>query len=277
MPKSPKWPVLVLNLSERKLIYDIATMPAQVCRRIKEAGPGKARITLTPEELEELEGHISAAANHATSRTKQKILDAVLVKVKVLLGQEWDDQPSITSQEEPIVINLPDYSKGPLKLQDKAVDYLNLFAAELEHAGLDIEELLEQMQPTHIGPDDKISISLTAAERDMVLGLGDLAHSVKEQIKQTQTGKRKHEFTLRQINEIENAISQTMVTIVDKKILRKWETFDGKFIAVQSRYTTGDEPQNALGRMLSGEPVSRGAAVRDLLMQVLAKTKANRS
>ena len=273
MQHIPQQVVLMLTPAERKLICDIATLPAELEQRIKQPpGPGEAQIVLTLDELDELEGHISAVANRTANRRRQRSLDAVLVKAKTLLGER-----TVTRhQAEPIVIDLSGCSNEPAKLEDKAVAYMNRFVAELERAGVDIEKVLEGLQPVKIGPDDMIAVTLNAAERNLLLGLPDLAGSVIEQISKPPTGKRKREFTLRQINQIESAISKRIALVDDKKALREWHSLDGIFINAQSRYTTDNEPQNSLGRKLAdpGGPVSLGAAVRDMMTKMLEERKA---
>ncbi|MCX5658347.1 MAG: hypothetical protein NTW19_01330, partial [Planctomycetota bacterium] len=267
---------MVLTEAERTLVRRIPGLRSEYADRIKQADPGDAQITFTPDELDDLMWYITDEADRSKSQEKQDALGDIWRKIEDLLCEPYEIQPGKQGQKEPIVIDIPNYSPEPIGMEDEAVAYLHRFADQLEQSGADIDEILERMRPKQIGPDDRIGVSLQPAEREMLLS-ADLAEPIKEQIRQAPSKRRKLEFTLRQVNEIENAISKVMAGISDNKVRSKWRPLDDKFIEVQTTYAAGDEQQNSLGRLLSGESVSRGAAVRELLMKVLEERKATKA
>ena len=133
------------------------------------------------------------------------------------------------------------------------------------------------MKPKMIEPDEKIGISLVSAEREMLLGHAAMPDQIKQALRQMPPGRRKVEFTLRQVNEMENGVAQAIRQCQDNKAKRRWEAIDSKLIEIQTHYVTDDRPQDSLMRGASGEPPSRGAMVREMLTRMLEARKKGRA
>jgi len=184
------------------------------------------------------------------------------------------------SDRKPIEIDLSDSDLQPLKIGAEALAELSIVADRMvqacEVSGTSIDAMLETLKPRKVGPDDRIGVNVTAGEKRMLVGLADLEESIKDQIRLVQPKQRRREFTLRQINEIECAISRAMADMSDEKARRQWLSLDGKFLGIQTKHVCGDRPENSLGRALAGEPVSRGAAVREALMKMIEARRPKR-
>ena len=269
---------LPLTSAERKLLEDLI-LDDELIERIRNADPDKPEVPFTLDELDLLAGFVAAEANHTSGKKEQKALDAIFERITELLDR-YTDEDNDVADKDPIVIDLTSLDPDPITLEDQVVQQLHALAEELdqacEAAGLDLDDVLEQMTPTQIETDDTIKLNLTPTEKQMLLDLADLDAEIANQIRQTPKSRRKFEFTLRQISLMENAVATEIERQPSQATSRKWERLDGKLIEIQAEYACGDEPQGSLGRMLAGESVSRGAAVRDLLAKVLEERKAKK-
>jgi hypothetical protein len=180
---------------------------------------------------------------------------------------------------KPIEIGLLDSDLQPLKIGAEALAELRIVADRMveacEVSGTSIDAMLETLKPRKVGPDDRIGVNLTAGEKKMLIGLADLDDAIKDQIRLVQP-KQRLELTLRQINEIECALSRAMADMSDDKARRLWLSLDGKFLGIQTRHVRSDGPENSLGQILTGEPVSRGAAVREALIKMIEARRPKR-
>lgn len=89
---------LKLSIRDRELIIDRTFAGPDLTDRLAAAAPVRSKITVyyTLSELEDLQGHIAAQANHAKNRKLQRELDKLYDRIKVLeesyadeLSPEW--------------------------------------------------------------------------------------------------------------------------------------------------------------------------------------------
>lgn len=184
------------------------------------------------------------------------------------------------ADRKPTEIGLLDSDLQPLKIGAEALAELSIVAERMVEAckvsGTSIDAMRETLKPRKVGPDDRIGVNLTGGEKKMLNGLADLDDSIKDQIRRVQAKQQRREFTLRQINEIECATSRAMASMSNEKARRQWQSLDGKFLGIQTKHVCGDKPENSLGRALAGEPVSRGAAVREALLKMIEARRPKR-
>lgn len=119
-----------------------------------------------------------------------------------------------------------------------------------EVGGTSVDAILETLKPTTVSPYDGIGVNLTAGEKKMLVGLADLDELIKDQSRLAQP-KQRLELTLRQVNEIECAISRAMAGMSDEKARRQWQSLDSRFLGIQTRYVCSDGPKNSLGQALT--------------------------
>jgi len=263
---------LRLTQGERKLLLDLFVLGNELEEQIRQR-PTSAPIMLTLDELDVLAEGIAAEANHTESRKKQKRLRELYNEVENLLSQHQAEEPSSTD-EEPKIIDLSNFSSSPLRIENEAMDYLCDLVDSIEEVcserGIDVDKLLETLKPTQIEPHQTIGVRLSKAQRELVLGLRELSEGILMQVRDTPPRKQKVDFTLSQINEIENSVAKTIQETSDRKRKRKLQLLDGELVNMQVKYTAEDDSKY-LGPQVFTTPnnVSRGAIVRKLLVEML--------
>jgi len=271
---------LQLTQDERKLLQDLFVLDEELEEQIRQR-PTSKPIMLTLDELDELAEGITAEIGSAKSKKKQRTLCELGDKIEDLLSRHEGPQPSLPN-EEPLVIDLPDFSSSPLRVEDKAMDYLRAFVDDIEgvcgKCGIDIDRLLETLKPTRIEPHQKIGLRLTKEQRQLVLEMPELNESIAACVRGTPARKQKVEMTLGQINELENTVAQTVQQTTDKKTKRKLQRLDGELINMQVKYTVQDDSK-PLGPQVfvSPDKISRGAVVRKLLAEMLEARRQRNS
>ena len=128
------------------------------------------------------------------------------------------------------------------------------------------------MKPTQISADDTVGLYLSPSEKKMLLRLDELGDDIKDTIRQGSANRRKFHFTLGRITAVETAVSNAIQEEVVKNERTKWNRLDSKLIKIQRNYTCDDD-KNALLRAVSGQPASKGAAVRALLVKMVEERK----
>lgn len=85
---------LLLPPGERDALLKEAAPSAGVDHKLRlgVSRAGLLEFRLTFDELDELQGHIAAAANHTKSRKLQHTLDAVYDKIQKLLDEDADEE-----------------------------------------------------------------------------------------------------------------------------------------------------------------------------------------
>jgi len=271
---------LQLTQDERKLLQDLFVLDEELEEQIRQRPTGEP-IMLTLDELDELAEGIATETGGTKDKGRQKTLHALIDKIEDLVGQYEGQQPSLPN-EEPLIINLPDFSSSPLRVEDAAMDYLRDFVDNIEgvcgECGIDIDRLLETLKPTRIEPHQKIGLHLTKEQRQLVLEMPELNLSIAACVRDTPAHKQKVELTLGQINELENAVAQTMQQTTDRKTKRKLQRLDGELVNMQVKYTVQDDSK-PLGPQVfvSPDKISRGAVVRKLLAEMLEARRQRNS
>lgn len=247
------------------LAEDILVLDTAYVTRIRDATASKSQVPFTLDELDDLAGYVAAEANHCKSKRKQKVLDAVIDKIQCLLETHTDDEELARPDAQAVV--------AAAGIDPEVFNPLRLFMAEIAAMGVDVDAALENMKPKKVGSDDKLPVRMSAAEKELVLGLAGLSEAIKTQISQTPPKKRTVALTLWEVTELENAMAPLAKGCADKKLARKWQAIVNNLTDVQAQYTDGTEPEDGLQRVLDGQPVSRGAVVRDMLLKLLEERK----
>jgi hypothetical protein len=260
---------LSLTAEERTLLAEnILVLDTAYATRIRDAPANKRQVPFTLDELDDLAGYVAAEANHCESKRKQKVLDGIHSRVQRLLETHTDDEETARADASAVV--------AAAGIDPEVFNPLRMFMAEMEAMGVDVEAALENMKPKKVGPEDKIPVRMSAAEKELVLGLVGLSEAIKARIGQTRPKKRTVELTLREVTELEHVMTPLARGCADRKLTRKWRAIINNLTDVQSQHTDGTEPEDGLQRLLDGQPVSRGAVVRDMLLKFLEERKGKR-
>ena len=255
---------LSLTAKERHLLVkDCLVIDNTYLDRIREAPAEKPQVPFTLDELDDLAGSVAVEAHHAKSKTKQKALEMICGKIQHLLETHTDEQ-------EP--------EGGPADSGGKtaiaaALSPLHLMMAEFEAMGLDLETLAKKLTPQGVAPEEPIPVSMSAAEKELVLTLAGISEEIRERIRQTPSKKRTVALTLREVNELQPLVTGAENTCPDKKLARKWGSIRYHLHDMQMRYSDGTEPSDAFEQALAGQPVSSVAAVRGLLRRMMEERK----
>ena len=258
MPEPATQLHLSLSETERKVLCGIMILPSEYVQRFTAVPPG-TQVQVTPEELDELMGYVAFEINHGSGGRKRQALAGISQKIEQALRppQQPPQQPLTVAQKE-----------------NEVVSQLGSFMAEIKAmGGVDLSSAIDRLTPTRIGPDEPVGVRLSRAEKLMLVAHDAIPEEFKERIRQSPPGKRMIPFTLAQIDRLEQAVTAAARQATNKKAQRAWQHVLTTLNDLQIKYTTGDDPNDALGRAIAGEKVSRAAAVRDLLAKALEARK----
>ena len=91
---------LKLTASERKLVLEETLFLEKEPEQIIGQTPAGKPIMMSLDDLDDLVGHLAAAANHCQDGKKRKKLDAVFKKIEGLLEEYTDEEPPRTIKIE---------------------------------------------------------------------------------------------------------------------------------------------------------------------------------
>ena len=253
---------LSLTAEERRLLTDdCAVIDDAYLDRIN--GVAKSEVPFTLDELEDLSGQVAFEANHTSKRRKQKALDKICGKIQRLLDTHTDDEKAARKEalDEAIMAGI----------DPKRFDPLQMLRAQIDALGLDVNAFAERLKPKIVRPDDKLPIRMSAAEKELVLGLSALDEPIRTEISQTPLTKRTVALTLRQVTALEDLVATVITACGDKKLACKWRKIDHNLTDVQTHYADGTEPEDAVREILAGKPVPTAVAARQMLLKLLEK------
>jgi hypothetical protein len=154
---------LKLTTVERKLVLGEALCLDKKQEEVIGNTPANKPIMLSLDHLDDLGGHIAAAANHCKDEKKRKKLDAIFTKIDTLLDNYTDEEP-------PNTITIEDAQKAAT-ISDQAVKIATWAAQALVAAG----ELGIKKKPLK-------HFQLAPAQRDVLLLVPGVSKAVKNKL-----------------------------------------------------------------------------------------------
>ena len=85
---------LKLTAAERKLILEELLCLDEELEQVVRDTPSREPVRLTLDDLDDLGGHVAAAANHSPDKSKGRKLDAIFGKIQDLLDAGADERES---------------------------------------------------------------------------------------------------------------------------------------------------------------------------------------
>ena len=157
--------------------------------------------------------------------------------------------------------------------QGRSEEYspLQMLMAALTSLGLDVNATLDRMMPETVAPEEKLPVPMSTTEKPLVLGLTGLDDDIRTQITLTPPSMQTVALTLRQVTMLDNLVASVAKTCTDEQLVHKWRDIANHLIGVQVHYTDGSEP--TLEEALAGQPISRGALMRQMLMRMMEEQK----
>jgi hypothetical protein len=268
----PAEKMLALNLTrgERAILTELFTLDKELEERLNHDKNG-APLSLTQAEWELAAEGIAAEVNHTASRNRRRLLEGLLPKIEDLLPKYCPEQPDCDGEK---VIDLTVCGPPGPHVEAEALEYLHRFVDDLlqtcSTTGLDVQKLLESFIPIRVEPQNRIGVRLNRKQRALLMDLAETTAAVKAAIRNTPARQQKVELTLREVNELENAVARLIHDTSDNILKRALQRVDGELMNIQVHYTDGnDDPPSAIKLAMCPESLSRGALVRQMLNQLL--------
>lgn len=265
----PNEPIgLPLTAEQRRMLLTDCFIPNPLYLARLQRTPAERRETFfTLRELDDLLDYVAAEANRCKRKPKRQALDAIYRTIQHLLATHTDQHdPKRTTDLTGIEL---------FSVDSAGLDAFQQLLSQCESMGMDIDVVLQSMQPTKVAPNETLAVRMTPAQRNAALHLASLTDEIKAIIAAAPARKRTVDLTLRQVTELENLVAIALEGCNDRKLGAAWRKLDATLIDLETHYTDGTEPHNAFQKLLSGHPVSRGAAVREVLMKVAEARKGD--
>jgi hypothetical protein len=146
---------------------------------------GKA-VMISLDDLEILEGHVAAEANHTRDKTLRKRLDAISEKMLKVLDQH-DDEPDVTE------------SPSTIRFLDRSVESLAGSEPQVEPPGTVSER-----------GEDQYGVKLTDKQRESLIQCTEIPKGLKSKIQQADSGTQTLCFTRGELDELATEVDLTL-------------------------------------------------------------------
>src|SRR5271157_4574931 len=149
---------LTLTHAERMLLINVVNGLTEKMRDVMRATPTAQPVMLTLDDLDDLEGHVAAEANHTKGKKLRQRLDAISEKIQMHLGRH--DEPEVT--ESPATIG-----------------FVDRFVESL--AGP--RPLVEPLPTKSEEGEDQYGVKLTDKQRESLLHCTELSKGLRDKIR----------------------------------------------------------------------------------------------
>jgi hypothetical protein len=266
---------LPLTAAERALIADCMVLDTEYIERVTNAPPDKPEVPFTLDELDDLAGHIAFEANHCDKRKRQSALDAIFNKIEKILDTYTDDEDEPDDEvtaADALDVLLSDSATAEEKDAARLIMFLEEMEGMCKAAGMSLDTVLERIKPTTIEPEEPVGLYISPREKELLLGLEDLAKSIKDRLHNAPKSKRKFELPFREVLFMERVVSNAISSPPSEQAGRQLMRFHDKLFRLQQEYVTPELAEHAVERALAGDRAAVAAAAGQL-MQELAKLR----
>jgi hypothetical protein len=209
---------LKLTKAEWALLLDARHgLNEQVPDIVRDTPSGKP-VMISLDDLEILEGHVAAQANHTKDKKLQKRLDAISEKMLSVLDQH-DDELDVT--------------EGPAKIIS-----LDPFVESLAGSGPQIEPLGSVSERG----EDQYGVKLTDKQRESLIQCTELSKGLKSKIQEAHSGIQTLGFTRCELDELATEVDLTLAEARTPHKQRLAAVFD-KLDAILETLELGDSDQ----------------------------------
>ncbi len=173
---------LTLTQAERTLLLNALHGLTEEIRDVMRATPTAQPVMLTLDNLDDLQGHVAAEANHTKDKKLRQRLDAISEKIQMHLDRH-DDEPEVT--ESPATIG-----------------FLDRFVESL----VGPRPLVEPLPTKSQEGEDQYGVKLTDKQRESLLHCTELSKGLRDKIRGAAGGAQTLGFTRDDLDELASEV-----------------------------------------------------------------------
>jgi hypothetical protein len=209
---------LKLTEAEWALLLDARHGLTEQIRDVVSGTPPGKPVMIALDDLEILEGHVAAEANHTKDKKLQKQLDAISEMMLSVLDQHGDE---------------PDETESPT-----TISFLDRFVETLVGSG----PLVEPLGTVSERGEDQYGVKLTDKQRDSLIQCTELSKGLESKIQQADSGTQTLGFTRGELDELASEVDLALASARTPHKQRLTAVFD-KLSAILETLELDDSDQ----------------------------------